>query len=169
MMTEVEGSFKVEQVEGDPVTQEIADLFNRVFKQKGVIVLGRLEPVSVLDWYDGLVVALVRPTWKEGICLASLVAWSQELRRRVYALIPVDVRAVESILSDRKMDWEVGKVRMREICDEVGGKVALVCCDENRDEVIAEIPINYIEVRRELLSSIEEALDPSRMRWLDRV
>jgi hypothetical protein len=135
-----------------------------------VTVLGQLEAVDVFSWYDGLVIALIRATWKEGIYLASLLAWSQAQRQRVYALVPIEARQVETIIANKNLEWNALRSRLREVCDSAkDSNVAVVCCDEERDEAVAEISIGYAEVDRELLSDIDEALEPWRMRWIERV
>lgn len=133
-------------------------------------MLGRSEAVDVHRWYDGLVIALIQVTWKEGLYLASLVAWSQARRRRVYALVPIGARQAEMIAGGRRLEWDALRSRLREVCDSASeSTVTMVCCDEERDEAAAEISIGYAEVDRELLSDIEEALEPRRMRWIERV
>lgn len=129
----------------------------------------QLETLEVFEWYDGLVIALVRSTWKEGIYLASLLAWSQAQRKRVYALIPVNAQKAEAVMGGKQMDWDALLGQLREMFELAsGGSVTVVCCDEELGEVVSEISINYAEVDRELLLGIEEALEPQRMRWIDR-
>lgn len=133
-------------------------------------MLGRLEAVDVLSWYDGLVIGLIRATWKEGVYLASLLAWSQAQRQRVYALLPIEAGQVETIMANKKLEWDALRTRLREVCNSArGGNVTVVCCDEERDEAVAEISIGCAEVDRELLSDVEQALEPCRMRWIERV
>ncbi len=53
----------------------------------------------VLDWYDGIVLALVQPSWCERTFLASVVSWSQGSHSRVLALLPVDATEAATIAS----------------------------------------------------------------------
>jgi hypothetical protein len=127
----------------------------------------RLQPVQILDWYDGIVLAVTRTSWCDGIFLASLLAWAQAERKRTFALIPLSEEQGETIKS--KTDWEDLKEYLRSIVAEISGDVLLIGIDGTKDEVAGEQRVAVRDIRSELVGDIEEALHPLRRRWIDEI
>lgn len=55
---------------------------------------------------DGIVLAIVRLSWREGLFLASLVAWLPEEKRRALGLVPVTMEQAEEFQALASQDWD---------------------------------------------------------------
>jgi hypothetical protein len=127
----------------------------------------RFEPISIFDWYDGILVGLVSLTWKEGTFLASALAWSQEDRMRVFALIGIGPSDSDQLYAIFQGEWTMAVAQLKEFCLRVTDDVIIVCYDERKDEIISETTLPIKDVRNQLVSSIDEVLDPIRSQWLE--
>jgi len=124
----------------------------------------RLEPIQILDWYDGIVLGLVRTSWLPGIFLVSLLAWAQVERKRIFALIPVTEAQSETI---KLMEgWDALTKHLRIVAAETSGDVLLIRLDDDRDEVVAETRVSAREVESDVIGDIESAMSPDRGKWL---
>lgn len=74
-----------------------------------------LEPLEIIGWYDGIVQAVVSPSWMKGQYLCSLLAFDVSSRKRVFALLPL----TESELLDFKSETTVDASTLKDdaICD----------------------------------------------------
>jgi hypothetical protein len=135
---------------------------------QGAASMRSLDVVEILSWYDGIVLALVRLSGHEGTFLASLVAWSQALRHRVFVLIPRSETEVEEARRLVTADWNGFMSHVVRAGQRMEGDALFVRADELTNEVFAEAKIHVSEddARELVVSDAGEALDPSRDRWL---
>lgn len=125
-----------------------------------------VEPVKILDWYDGLVSGVVRVSWVEGRFLAALLCWSMDRRLRVYALRrlgELDLRELE------QSDWLRLTTTIERIFLVDGASVSLICVDEQNGIVVAEEDVPASEVEGQLALDVEQALAPQQATWLSRL
>lgn len=126
----------------------------------------RLMVGEVFDWYDGVVLGVVRLSWKEGIFVASLLSWSQSKRRRAIGLVPVTQEQLEEVRALAAADWEGLLAHLRDYVGRLDGELVVVHVDETSDEVVAERSFPGVQVRDDLIGDVESALDSTRGRWL---
>jgi len=127
----------------------------------------RLEPLQILDWYDGVVLALARASWRSGVLLLSLLAWTQTEGERIFALVPVTEAQAETIKSMK--DWETLKQYLQAIAAEASGDILLVRLNEDQDEIVREVSVGVRDVQMDLFGDVESALGSERRRWFDLV
>jgi hypothetical protein len=127
--------------------------------------LGKLDIVEIIDWYDGVVVAIVRPSWRSGIYLASLLRWSQEKRHRVYALLPLLPEQVASVTAWPEGEWEPLLAFLRELAGAVTGSVGVVVVEEARDVVVHETAVSVESIREHLIGDIDLAMTAEAAVW----
>ncbi len=118
----------------------------------------KLQVIEVLDWYDGIVVGLVRCSWRSGVFLASLLTWSPEGRTRRLALVPLTDQQL-AIARHNQTDWQAHKGALRAIVDAYKGDVSLVSLVEASDEVVEEESTAIERISPLLLGTIEEAIE----------
>ena len=95
------------------------------------------EPLEVLDWYDGIVVGVVRIGGGGSLFLAALLCWAQERRLRVYALLEIE-RADVDRLSAPDAHLPRVKTEVERCFAEADREISITCVDEATDTVVAE-------------------------------
>lgn len=68
--------------------------------------LHRLEPVQIIDKYDGIVLAVVKTNWMHGRYLCSLLAFDPEKRKRVFSLLFLADSEVLDLKTRVNGDWD---------------------------------------------------------------
>lgn len=127
----------------------------------------KLDTLEVLDWYDEIVMALVRPSWTSGTFLASLLTWSQATKQRVFGLVRIQDDQVAEVQKQGKADWENLLGTLREISRRSLDDALLVRVDESTGVVTGVAPVHRIDIEDEMIAGVERALHPSASRWLD--
>jgi hypothetical protein len=122
------------------------------------------EPLEVLDWYDGIVLGVVRIGEGGGPFLAALLCWGQTRRLRVYALLGID-RAEGARL--KSLDWPRLTAEVEHSFAKAYRDIPIICVDERNHTVVAEKHVPSSDVLVDVVSDIEQALGPERTRWLD--
>ncbi len=126
-----------------------------------------LKTDLVLDWYDGIVLALVQPSWRNGTFLASLLSWSQSTRKRVLALLPVDATEAARIAScQAEGGWAELIEQLHGVAHHTNGPISVVVVDELIDEVCREETVDVESVRGRLIVDIEQAMQVDIGPWL---
>lgn len=130
-----------------------------------------LDVVEMLSWYDGIVLALVRLSGHEGAFLASLVAWSQPQKQRVFVLLPQNEAEVAEARRLVKADWHDFMSYAVRAGQGAKGDALFVRANEGTNEVVAEavVPLSGDDALELVVSDAGDALDPSRSRWLKAV
>jgi hypothetical protein len=126
----------------------------------------RLEPIRILDWYDGIVLATGRASWADGLFFFALVCWMQSEKQRIYVLIPTT--EVEMTRTET-MDWGSIKEHVHAICEKAETELQLVLVHEATSEVVAKGEVSASEVAPEVVCEADEALGLERRRWLQRL
>lgn len=125
-----------------------------------------MEPIEILDWYDGVVVGLVRLSWTEGLFLASLLCWSQQKRRRVLGLLRVDDAEAGKIKHAAAGEWLELVAYLRDLAGRATGDAMVLSTDEESGVITTVTTVPVEEVREHMLSDVERSLEPERQRWL---
>ena len=123
--------------------------------------------METIDWYDGIVLAVLSTNWMEGIYLGSLLAFDVELRKRVIALLPLSESDLSEIRSRLGGDWELQLSYLRQLWRQASGGITVLCCIEAGERVIAETTVDANDLKDEAVSDVEEAVSKSRMKWFD--
>src|ERR1043165_5049254 len=97
----------------------------------------RLEPVEILDWYDGIVLGVVRASWDRGLFLASLLSWSQENGIRVLALLRIEEAEAVKIKSIARGPWGELLLYLRALCDRSTDDLIVLRIDQRNDEILS--------------------------------
>jgi hypothetical protein len=129
------------------------------------MALQQLEIVEMIDWYDGIVLALVTTNWIEGTHLCSLIAFDIEHKKRVLALLPLDESKVSEIRSRLNGEWEALLVYLKHLWSEASGSVTLVCYRDSDKQVMREKAVDVSKLRNQAISDIEEAVSDNRKSW----
>jgi hypothetical protein len=108
------------------------------------------------------VLAVVRPTWREGTFLASLLSWSQKERQRKFALLPIDSVEADRIAAYAHERWDDLNAHLHELARMATGNVSIIVLNEVTNEVIREEIIDVGCVRKYLIGDIERALHADR-------
>lgn len=127
----------------------------------------RLETLETIDWYDGIVLAVLSTNWMDGVYLGSLLAFDAELRKRVIALLPLEEGDLSEVRSRLSGDWELLLSYLRELWRRSSGGITLLCCVETGERVIAETTVDATDLKDEAISDVEEAAGKSRMKWFE--
>jgi hypothetical protein len=129
------------------------------------MALQQIEIAEMIDWYDGIVVALVTTNWIEGIYLCSLLAFDANLKKRVFALLPLDESEVSEIKSRLGGEWEALISYLRFLWDKASGSVTLVCYRDMDEQIIAEKVVDASRLKNQAISDVEEAVSDNRRSW----
>ncbi|MDC0747779.1 hypothetical protein [Polyangium mundeleinium] len=127
----------------------------------------QIRSIEIMDWYDGIVLAIARTSWHPGMFLVSLLSWNQVSRQRVFVLVSLTEAETASIRS-ASAQWESLTAYLRSLVN-TDRDTFLVLWDEATDEVNVEISIALADVRDEVIGQVEDALKPERQRWFDVV
>jgi hypothetical protein len=128
----------------------------------------KLKALEIIDWYDGVVLALVELNWVGGEYLATLLAWDLDRRERVFALFPMrDGRAARIRACLASGDWSSVMSCVKSIAGEVTGEVLVVRVDEGSDSVVAEVAMDALDLQGDAIVDVEVAFSEERKRWFD--
>jgi hypothetical protein len=126
----------------------------------------KMEPIETWDWYDGFVTGIVRLSWSDGVFLASLVAWSQSARVRVYGLLPLSNATAARLRALMQGDWHSAVVGLRDYCEASSGQALVLRVDERAAHVVAEAIVAAKAVAPDMAQGADRALLPDREHWL---
>ncbi len=129
------------------------------------MALRRLEIAEMIDWHDGIVLALVTTNWIDGTYLCSLLAFDANRRERVFALLPLSESEVSETKSRLDGEWEALLSYLRCLWDKASGKITLVCYRDTDEQVIAEKAVDASELINQAISDVEEAVSDNRRSW----
>jgi hypothetical protein len=129
------------------------------------MALQQLEIIEVIDWYDGIVLALVTTNWIEGTYLCSLLAFDAELKKRVFALLRLNESEISEIKSRLGGEWEALLSYLNRLWSKASGSVVLVCYRDADKQLIAEKTVDASKLRNQAISDIEEAVSDNRRLW----
>ena len=117
---------------------------------------------QMLEWYDGMVVALVVPTWSDETFLASLLSWSQKRHQRTYALLPLSSEQLRDVEASVTEGWGSLRDQLAMLRHAVNGAISLVVVDDATNQVvsISEAPAEHF--RHEFFKDVEQALEAGR-------
>src|SRR4051812_18124499 len=108
----------------------------------------RLDAVRVLDWYDGIVLAIVRTNWRSNIFLASLLSWDRELQMRVLALVPLDDEELARL--QLLTDWGDIRAYLDTLRDQLTDDVTLIKLNDSDGVIVEEANISARDACRDL-------------------
>jgi hypothetical protein len=123
--------------------------------------------LETIDWYDGIVLAVLSTNWMDGVYLGSLLAFDANLRKRVIALLPLEEGDLSEIRSRLGGDWELLLSYLRQLWRQASGGITVLCCVETGETVIAETTVDASDLKDEAISDVEEAVSRSRMKWFE--
>lgn len=126
-----------------------------------------LRTLEIIDWYDGIVQAIVLTNWMPGTYLCSLLAYDVELRKRVFALLQISDKELSEIRFYLVQGWDSLFLYLKQLWDKADGSVVLICCD-NFDKVISLSTAEAYAVKEFAISSnFADVADESRNIWFD--
>jgi hypothetical protein len=76
----------------------------------------------MIDWYDGVVIALVTTNRNEDTYLCSLLAFDPDLKKRIFGLLPLDESEVSDIGSRLDGEWEILLSYLKHLWDQASGR-----------------------------------------------
>lgn len=126
----------------------------------------RLQPVEIFDWYDGMVLAVVRPSWMVGLSVASLIYWAQSKRLRVYAILPISEVQARSLTNVAK-NWTELRSEVTRLAAGMENDVAVICVEESTGSVVGETRVRASVVAPLVPTETSEALNAQREWWLN--
>src|SRR5262245_27252103 len=129
------------------------------------MALRQLEIAEMIDWHDGIVLALVTTNWTDGTYLCSLLAFDANRRERVFALFPLSESEVSETKSRVDGEWEALLSYLTCLWDKASGKITLVCYRDSDEQVIAEKAVDASELINQAISDVEEAVSDNRRSW----
>jgi hypothetical protein len=129
------------------------------------MIVQQLKIREMIDWYDGIVLAIVTKDWNEDTYLCSLLAFDADLKKRVFALLPLDDSDVSEIRSRLGGEWEILLSYLKHLWDKASGNVTLLCYSDIDERMIAEKTIEANKVRTDAIADIEEAVSNNRRSW----
>ena len=133
-----------------------------------------ISQLQVIDWYDGIVVALVRFEEGEGWFLASLLAWRQDGDERVYALVPIGGQFLERMLDvaregNTKRNWQEIKKQLARFRNQCTADAIVIRCRElgARVYAVAEMSLETLGLRAQIGQEVDGAISEERVDiWL---
>lgn len=123
-----------------------------------------LTIIELIDWYDGIVQAVVSISSMEGAYLCSLISFDAESKQRVFALLPLAADELCEIRFLLKKQWDDVISYLSELWSKFTDDTLLVCCN-NDQEVVAERIIQSSSLKSGVVLDIEAAAEESRMFW----
>jgi hypothetical protein len=126
-----------------------------------------IKILEVIDWYDGIVQALVSTNWLPNISLCSLLAFDVETKRRVFGLLPLAEEEVSKIKSLLNKDWDLLATYLKELWLKVSENVTLISCKDPENQIIAKTVVEANKLRGEKFLDIEDAVSEERMGWFE--
>lgn len=138
--------------------------------------LSDIETVPIA-WYDGIVSGLVRSPASAEWHFASLLAWSHETHEKVYAIVPLNRKRADRLLSlaidgrsgANEEHWQAVLSELSIFRSEVSGKAILVRCRDLGGFVtaIAGVDVDDFGLRSQLGQDVELAFSEERIEiWL---
>ena len=124
------------------------------------------QPMELIDWYDGIVQAIISTKRTQGQFLCSLLAFNVESRNRVFALLPLEDVEVSNIRSRLGGDWNELLSYLKRLWHSADGDITLLCA-LNGVDVIAETIVDARILKDQTVNDIEEAVSDSREKWFD--
>lgn len=85
--------------------------------EKNDIKILRLSKTIILDWYDGIVTAVIQFVDNENWYLVNLIAWDLNERGRIYSLQELkadDYVGIISFFKNQKPSWPIWRLDMLE-------------------------------------------------------
>jgi len=139
-------------------------LDGRLCRSAQMTLQRRVYTRDILDWYDGIVLALVTTSWRPGLFLLSLVAWDHPRGQRVYGLVPIEESDGASIqqISNR---WVELKAYLASLLGRLNEGASVILLDDSTEDVLAEADLPIEAVRGDLFLPVEDALEPERQKW----
>ena len=135
--------------------------------------------VRSIEWYDGVVLGIVRRQHPPGLFLASLLAWNVERNERAYALVPLaeeEARslnlAVENVQSANEEDWLKIQIKIERLVRAYSGPVEIGVCRRLGDGFwrSAMFSIGDEGIRDQLVPDVEEVVEAGRLEmWVERI
>jgi hypothetical protein len=134
----------------------------------GVTMSAReLQIVEMIDWHDGIVLAVVSTNWMEGNYLASLIALDVESRRRVIALSPLSEGDLSEVRARIGGDWELLLLYLKRLWDKAAGNISVIYWADRDGRVVAEATMDAGNLKDQAGSDVETAVRKDRMKWFD--
>jgi hypothetical protein len=124
-----------------------------------------MEIVEMIDWYDGVVLAVVTMNWMKGTYLCSLLAFDVQLKKRVFALLPLDEDQLLGIREHLGGEWNALLLYLNQLWHNASNNVTLLYYRDTDEQVIAEISVEASKIKNKAISDVEEAVSDSRMSW----
>lgn len=124
----------------------------------------KLHVIEVMDWYDGLVLGVVRIDGVTDLLLASMLALDVTSSRRVFVLMRLDEAQLSQIRTHAKGDWAALQQYVGGLAHGLTGDVTIVQTN-GKNEVVGELVMRADDVRDEIPSDVEVAVDAKRQRW----
>jgi hypothetical protein len=135
-------------------------------RDKDSIDARRIEQVRVLDWHDGIVLAITRTNWRSETFLASLLSWDHKHQKRVLALIPLTEEQLGRF--SPQTDWSDIRGYLDTLRSQLTDEVTVIKVDDLRGVVVVgEATLAARDVGRDLFGDAESALSAERRRWLE--
>ena len=129
------------------------------------MIVQKLEIIEVIDWYDGIVLALVTTNKHEDTYLCSLLAFDADFKKRIFALLPLGESEVFEIRSRLSGEWEILLSYLKHLWDKASGSITLLCYSDIDEKMIAEKTDEANKVRTNAIADIEEAVSDNRRSW----
>ena len=123
-----------------------------------------IKSIEIIDWYDGLIQAVISTSWQEGMFLASIIAYDLESDHRIFALLPMAQEHLDVIRgltadSDGLLEY------LQALWREPLGEAMLV--RERHYEVLALRAVPASKLRAHVVFFVEDAIQEDRMHWFD--
>jgi hypothetical protein len=125
-------------------------------------MIKELKVRQTLEWYDGIVVALVVPSWREETFLATLLSWSQKDRQRRFALIPLSLEELLDIEASVEQGWGQMRAHLTKLRQAVEGTISVVMVDDATNQVVSVSEASAEELREGFFKDVEEAINSGR-------
>ena len=106
--------------------------------------MGYFRIVDCFDWYDGLVLGTVEVPESAALCVASLIAFDPNLRRRAFALFPISSNAADLARHELKRSILRATAVLRAAAHQ--SQTVRVSILEGEDRLVGERQIRAVEV-----------------------
>ncbi len=129
--------------------------------------LGRLIPVEIIDWYDGIVTAVGQISSMPGLFILSLLAWDQTAKRRVYLLAPIGDGELMRVRSPG-IEWSAMKQEITRLLRASDSRLRLIKVNEETDTIEQMVPVSVGEVGNLDSFDVEQAISADALKWFRR-
>lgn len=131
------------------------------------MICRKLNIIDIIDWYDGVVLALVSLDDSENTYVSSLLAYDLELKQRIFALLPLKRGELSNVKKNLNGDWEKSLLYLNLLWKKADGNTLLILYSDEESQILAEKNVLANLIKDYAIADVEVAVSSNRKCWFD--